>query len=294
MKQDLGHLSVSGPDRRQVWATVLRDDVLAQLLDLDLRIKNLPEGTAKDSTKEWLDDIGWALASGSLKPDLDLGREPAGKHSIVALRDHVESAETTVETNAWSAEFDHRNFGLATRLVWLVGAAIWATTATLLSIYSGSLPTGGVSEELARVWVWIFVAGLSGSWIAVTLRIFRLSISDVEYYFESLSPIDSSSPWYSRLSRFLRLGAYTAINAILRPAVGGLYAWIITLFLLTGLIFEPLVAPFVTDSGALDTDNTNGVLFFLAVGVAAGFSDTLVVRLLRRIGEAIDRSVVRQ
>lgn len=58
MKQDLGQLSTSSPDRRQVWATALRDDVLAQLLDLDLRIKNLPEGTAKDSTKEWLDDIG--------------------------------------------------------------------------------------------------------------------------------------------------------------------------------------------------------------------------------------------
>ncbi len=281
MKQDLGQLSTSSPDRRQVWATALRDDVLAQLLDLDLRIKNLPEGTAKDSTKEWLDDIGWALASGSLRPDLDLGREAAGKHSIAALRDHV-----------WSAEFDYRNFGMATRLVWLVGAAIWATTATLLSIYSGSLPTGGVTEELARVYVWIFVAGLSGSGIAVTLRIFRQSISDVDYYFQE--PIDPHSRWYSRLSRFLRLGAYTAINAILRPAVGGLYAWIITLFLLTGLIFEPLVAPFVTNSGALDTDNTNGVLFFLAVGVAAGFSDTLVVRLLRRIGEVIDRSVVGQ
>ena len=279
MKQDLGHLSTSGPDRRQVWATALRDDVLAQLLDLDLRIKNLPEGKAKDSTKEWLDDIGWALASGSLRPDLDLGKEVAGNRSIATLRDHV-----------WSAEFDYRNFGLATRLVWLVGAAIWAATATLLSIYSGSLPTGGVSEELARVWVWIFVAGLGGSWIAVTLRIFRQSMSDVDYYFQE--PIDPHSPWYSRLSRFLRLGAYTAINAILRPAVGGLYAWIITLFLLTGLIFEPLVAPFVTDSGALDTDNTNGVLFFLAVAVAAGFSDTLVVRLLRRIGEAIDRTVV--
>ena len=279
MKQDLGHLSTSGPDRRQVWATALRDDVLAQLLDLDLRIKNLPEGKAKDSTKEWLDDIGWALASGSLRPDLDLGKEVAGNRSIATLRDHV-----------WSAEFDYRNFGLATRLVWLVGAAIWAATATLLSIYSGSLPAGGVSEELARVWVWIFVAGLGGSWIAVTLRIFRQSMSDVDYYFQE--PIDPHSHWYSRLSRFLRLGAYTAINAILRPAVGGLYAWIITLFLLTGLIFEPLVAPFVTDSGALDMDNTNGVLFFLAVAVAAGFSDTLVVRLIRRIGEAIDRTVV--
>jgi len=283
MKQDLGQLATSDPDRGRVWATALRDDIFAQLKPLELRIKKLPEGETKDSLNKWLDEIGWALASGSLRPDLDLGREAAGKHSIAALSDHV-----------WSAEFGYRNFSLVTRLVWLVGAAIWATTATLLSIYSGSLPTGGVSEELARVWVWIFVAGLSGSWIAVTLRIFRLSISDVEYYFESLSPIDSSSPWYSRLSRFLRLGAYTAINAILRPAVGGLYAWIITLFLLTGLIFEPLVAPFVTDSGALDTDNTNGVLFFLAVGVAAGFSDTLVVRLLRRIGEAIDRSVVRQ
>lgn len=281
MKQELGHLSTSGPDRRQVWATALPDALLAQLLDLDLRIKNLPEGEAKDSLKEWLDDIGWALASGSLRPGLDFGRQEAGSHSIVALGDHV-----------WSAEFDYRNFGLATRLVWLVGATLWATTATLLSIYSGNLPTGGVSEEIARVWVWIFVAGLSGSGIAVTLRIFRQSISDVDYYFQE--PIDPRSRWYSRLSRFLRLGAYTAINAILRPAVGGLYAWIIALFLLTGLIFEPLVAPFVTDSGALNPENTNGVLFFLAVGVAAGFSDTLVVRLLRRIGEAIDRSVIGQ
>ena len=279
MKQDLGHLSTSGPDRHQVWATALPDALLAQLLDLDLRIKNLPEGKAKDSTKEWLDDIGWALASGSLRPGLDLGREEAGSRSIAALGDHV-----------WSAEFDYRNFGLATRLVWLVGAAFWATTATLLSIYSGSLTIGGVSEEFARVWVWIFIAGLSGSGIAVTLRIFRQSISNVDHYFQE--PIDPRSPWYSRLSRFLRLGAYSAINAILRPAVGGLYAWIVALILLTGLIFEPLVAPFVTDSGALDTDNTNGLLFFLAVGAAAGFSDTLVVRLLRRIGEAIDQSVV--
>ena len=182
--------------------------------------------------KEWLDDIGWALASDSLRQGLGFGREEAGSHSMASLGDRI-----------WSAEFDYRNFGLATRLVWLVGAAFWATTAALLSIYSGSLPIGGVSEEIARVWVWIFVAGLSGSWIAVTLRIFRQSISDIDYYFQSLSTIDSRTPWYSRLSRFLRLGAYTAIDAMLRPAVGGLYAWIITLFLLTGLIFEPLVTP---------------------------------------------------
>ena len=281
MKQDPGHLSVPGPDRRQVWATALRDDVLAQLLDLDLRIKNLPKGAAKESTKVWLDEIGWALASGSLRPDLDLGREAAGNHSIAALSDHV-----------WSAEFDYRNFGMAARLVWLIGAAIWATTATLLTIFSGSLPSGGLSEELVQVWVWIFVAGLSGSWIAMTLRIFRQTISDVDFYFQE--PIDRHSRWYSRLSRFLRLGTYTAINAILRPAVGGLYAWIITLLLLSGLIFEPLIAPFVTESGTLDTENTNGVLFFLAAGVTAGFSDTLVVRLLRRIGEAIERTVVRR
>ena len=119
MKQDLGHLSTSGPDRRQVWATALPDALLAQLLDLDLRIKNLPEGKAKDSTKEWLDDIGWALASGSLMPGMDLGREEAGSRPIAARGDRVTSAE-----------LDYGNFGLPTRLRCLRGAASGATHRT--------------------------------------------------------------------------------------------------------------------------------------------------------------------
>jgi hypothetical protein len=62
-----------------------------------------------------------------------------------------------------------------------------------------------------------------------------------------------------------------------------LFAWIVTLILLSGLMLEPLVSPFVTEGGVIDTENNSGEMFFLAIAVVAGFSEGWVISLLERV-----------
>ena len=44
-----------------------------------------------------------------------------------------------------------------------------------------------------------------------------------------------------------------------------------------------MVDTFVNENGALDTANSTGVMFFYALGIAAGFSDELVINVLGRV-----------
>ena len=52
--------------------------------------------------------------------------------------------------------------------------------------------------------------------------------------------------------------------------------------MLSGLVFEPLVEPFLEDT-APDTDNIQGVMFFLLIAVVAGFSESPAIDSFRRI-----------
>jgi hypothetical protein len=70
---------------------------------------------------------------------------------------------------------------------------------------------------------------------------------------------------------------------MVRPPLGGLFAWSITLILLSGLILAPLIEPFVTTNGEIDilkliTFQAN--LFFLAIGIISGFSEEFAINLL--------------
>ena len=52
--------------------------------------------------------------------------------------------------------------------------------------------------------------------------------------------------------------------------------------MLSGLVFEPLVEPFLKDT-APDTDNIQGVMFFLSIAVVADSSESPAIDSFRRI-----------
>lgn len=91
--------------------------------------------------------------------------------------------------------------------------------------------------------------------------------------------------WPERFTResgwFIRLTWEEFVRVAMRPIIGGLFAWIITLLLLSGLILEPLASPFTT-GGLVYTKNISSTVFFLAIAVVAGFSEEWVISLLER------------
>ncbi len=73
------------------------------------------------------------------------------------------------------------------------------------------------------------------------------------------------------------------IRTIVRRLVGGLFTWIVTLILLSSLLFDLLASSFVTETGAVDTENTKGEMFFLLFGAVAGFRGGRVISLLGQV-----------
>lgn len=254
--------SASEIDWRVAWArggSQLSSDAIGELLDLDLRLSALPAGQLKDKLARWLDDVGGNLVSGSLTPPSRDGSDN-GLHPLCMLQAHV-----------LSVVFVYKNLRLA-----------HSSVALLLTYYSSVLPTipNFASREIAQLWVLVFVAGVSGSATAGLWKIYTQDFRALEASAYMPRPhVGKMHP----LGLFLRLTLDEAVRAAVRPVVGGLFAWIITLVLLSGLLLEPLVSNFVTETGVVDTKNVTGVMFFLAIAVVAGFTEGWVISLLERV-----------
>jgi hypothetical protein len=132
------------------------------------------------------------------------------------------------------------------------------------------------------LWLLIFIAGIGGSAIAGLWRIYAQQFD----YERAISRVYHSARehhrWETRVIHFLELMIPAIPRAIVRPPLGGLFAWAITLILLSGLLLAPLVDPFVNENGQIETGKLTTYLFFLAVGVVGGFSEELAINLLGR------------
>ncbi|MFQ6026544.1 MAG: hypothetical protein ACE5Q6_03395 [Dehalococcoidia bacterium] len=244
---------------------------VAEIMDLDFRISALPSGESKVTLNRGLENVARRLESSSLQTPSSEGTDGTAL-PLETLRRHV-----------MLVEFMNRNLSLAYSLAWLFSILIWGLVAFLLSFYSSNLQAvlGFESEELSQLWILIFIAGIGGSATAGLWRIYRQDFGSPLTFAYVPQHYLNKKWWTGRL--FTRLAFEEAIRAIARPVVGGLFALIVTLILLSGLILEPIASPFVKDTGAIDTENTKGEMFFLAIAVVAGFTEGWVISLLERV-----------
>jgi hypothetical protein len=225
---------------------------------------------------------------------------------ITALQDHVTEVE-----------FYYRNFRGAVSTVWLIGVTLWITVAYFLYIYSSLhriqqspliLPIPQMPEFMSNYlnrcalilhkppfityesWEFIFLiflAGIGGSAIAGLWRIYAQQFDYERAISQVYHPASEHHSWETRVLHFFELMIPAIPRAIVRPPLGGLFAWAITLILLSGLLLAPLVDPFVDDTGQVEK-NLKAYMFFLAVGVVGGFSEELALNLLGRAAGAFD------
>jgi hypothetical protein len=280
--------SPSSSDWRKKWANnqgAALDPIIEYLIDLDLRIASLPTGETQNNLMQWLDRI----ASRQAGP-------PQGNNQYAPI--------SILQNYVAEVQFYYRNFRAAQSIAWLIGVVVWHFVGYFLYnnvsnfIRPLFIPSNEVGDQVWQLWFLIFIAGVAGSAIAGLWRIYteqfdyERAITDVPYketdqpvylfgldkYFGLIAPPQ-------RVRHFFALVVPALPRALVRPPLGGLFAWGITLILLSGLILAPLIEPFVTPNGGVDMSKLitfQANLFFLTVGVISGFSEEFAINLLGR------------
>ena len=137
----------------------------------------------------------------------------------------------------------------------------------------------------------ILIAGVAGSVTAGLWRVYTQDFGSPPGFYTpppyvlqqlALRPPQNWPEQFTRESGwFIRLTWEELVRVAMRLIIGGLFAWIITLLLLSGLILEPLASPFTTRALG-DTEDIPSTVFFVAIAVVAGFSEEWIISLLER------------
>jgi hypothetical protein len=228
----------------------------------------LPAGAVKDKLGQCLKTVRENLESGNGNPVLgnEKGINPKC-HPLDVLRHHIMFGELV-----------YRTLRLGYALAWLGSFIIWGVITVIFLICSKShnllvFPTA----EIAHIWVLIFSAGVLGSAIAGLWKIYTQTFElPLEFCFLPQEHLEwIKYPKVGWCTRF-RLVRGEFIRALVRPLVGGFFAWIVILLLLAGHLSEQL-ADAVANGGAIKENSTAVV-----IAVVAGFSEGWVISLLEK------------